>query len=176
MAQSANLTQCDRKGSEVSLYFSTGTCATPVWIFHKGVIGDLSLSETEDEDELTVRDPAQLVRQYIEGKIDIEISGEQVVDYDYEGCNFLNAMRAGGSPGDICILSGYMSEVGVAGWRGHMRNFDRSVSGPDQGSARQTFRLKPAACVLAECKVRPVKVAVANAIADYSPQTFTPTA
>lgn len=176
MAQSANLTQCDKNGAEMSLYFSTGTCATPVWIFHKGIIGDLQLGESEDQNELTSRDPAQIVKQYTEGKIDIEVSGEQVVDSDYEGCNFINAMRAKGSPGDICILTGYMSEVGSFGWRGHMRNFDRSISGPENGAARQSFMLKPAACVLVACKVRPVKVTTADAVADYSPQTFTPTA
>ena len=154
MAQSANLTQCDKNGAEMSLYFSTGTCATPVWIFHKGIIGDLQLGETEDQNELTSRDPAQIVKQYTEGKI---------------------AMRAKGSPGDICILTGYMSEVGSFGWRGHMRNFDRSISGPENGAARQSFMLKPAACVLVACKVRPVKVTTADSVADYSPQTFTPT-
>ena len=171
-----DLTQCDKKGSEVSLYYNTGTCATAVWKFHKGVVGDLNLSETESENELSSRDPVQLVRQYTEDKIDVEITGEQVIDRDYEGCAFLNSMRSGGSARDVCILTGYMSETGNFGWRGYFRNFDRSISGPESGPARQTFRLKPAACVLAECKVRPVSVAVAEAVADYTPGTFTPTA
>lgn len=175
MPQSANLTQCDKQGHEVSLYLSTGTCDTPVWIFHKGVVGDLNLSETENENELSNRDPAQIVRQYTEDKIDLEISGEQVVDQDYEGCAFINSMRSKGEARDVCILSGYMSEVGNFGWRGHFRNFDRSVSGPESGAARQTFRLKPAACVLEACKVRPVKVDSADAVADYSPEVFYPT-
>ena len=175
MAQSTNLTQCDKQGSEISLYYNTGTCATPVWVFHKGVVGDLNLSETENENELSNRDPAQIVRQYTEDKIDLEISGEQVVDQDYEGCAFINSMRSKGVPGDVCWLSGYMSETGNFGWRGKFRNFDRSISGPESGAPRQTFRLKPAACVLEECKVRPVKVSVADAVADYSPETFTPT-
>lgn len=172
MTQRAELTQCDKKGSEVSLYLSTGTCATPVWFFHKGATGDLNLSETEAENELSSRDPAQLVRQYTEDKIDLEISGEQVVDQDYIGCAFINSMRSGGSARDVCFLTGYMSEVGNTGWRGLFRNFDRSISGPESGPARQTFRLKPAACVLEECKVRPVKVATANTISDYAPETF----
>jgi len=176
MPQSAELTQCDKKGSEISLYLNTGSCATPVWIYHKGVVGDLSLSETESEAEQSVRDPAQLVKQYIEDKIDVEISGEQVVDQLYEGCAFINSMRSGGSPRDVCFLTGYMSEVGNTGWRGYFRNFDRSISGPESGAARQTFRLKPAGCVVVACKVRPVNVAVAAAVADYAPETFTPTA
>lgn len=176
MTQSANLTQCDKKGSEVSLYLNTGTCATPVWIYHKGVVGDLNYSETENENEQSNRDPAQLVRQYTEDKIDVEISGEQVVDQDYEGCAFINSMRSGSSPRDVCILTGYMSEVGNTGWRGYFRNFDRSVSGPESGPQRQTFRLKPAACVLVACKVRPVEVATADSVEDYDPGTFTATA
>lgn len=175
MTQSANLTQCDKKGSEVSLYLNSGTCDTPVWFYHKGVVGDLNLSETENENEQSNRDPAQLVRQYTEDKIDVEISGEQVVDQDYEGCAYINSMRSGGTPKDVCFLTGYMSEVGNVGWRGYFRNFDRSISGPESGPGRQTFRLKPAACVLEACKVRPVRVASANAVANYDPHIFVPT-
>ena len=70
MPQSANLTECDKRGSEFSLYLNLGNdCSTPVWTYHKGVTGDLSLNETENENELSVRDPAQLVRQYLEDKM-----------------------------------------------------------------------------------------------------------
>lgn len=175
MTQSADLTQCDKKGSEISLYLNVGTCATPVWIYHKGAVGDLNLTETENQNELSNRDPEQLVRQYTEDKIDIEIAGEQVVDKDYEGCAFLNSMRAGGDARDVCYLTGYMSETGNFGWRGKFRNFDRSISGPESGAPRQTFLLKPAACVTAACKVRPVQVATADSIEDYAPETFVPT-
>ena len=175
MTQTADLVQCDKAGNEMSLYLNTGTCDTPVWIFHKGVIGDLNLGETENENEQSSRDPAQIVRQYSEDKIDVEISGEQQVDSFYEGFVFLNSMRNRGDSRDVCILTGYMSEVGNVGWRGKFRNFDRSISGPESGSQRQTFRLKPAACVTAACKVRPVQVATADAVADYDPTTFEPT-
>ena len=175
MAQSANLTQCDRKGSEGSIYFNaTGTCLVPVWIYHKGVVGDLELTETENENENTGRDPAVLVREYTEDRIELEISGQQYIDSDYEGCNYINSMRSGGSSRDILILDGYITEVGVTGWRGKFRNFDRSKSYPESGPPRQQFRLKPAAC--GDCKVRPVKVAVAGTAADYDPSVFTPTA
>lgn len=177
MPQSDQLTKCDKKGSEVSLYCNFGQdCTTPVWSYHKGVTGDLNLGETEDEEELSVRDPAQTVKQYVESKIDVEISGEQVVDQDYEGCAFLNSARSGGSPIDVAFLSGYITEVGNVGWRGNFRNFDRSISGPESGPSVQTFRLKPAACVSDACKVRPVEVTVADTIADYDPGDFTPTA
>lgn len=177
MPQSATLTLCDKKGTEVSLYLNLGgDCTTPVWTFHKGAVGDLNISETEDEDEQSSRDPAQLVKQYVESKIDVEIAGEQHVDQLYEGCAFLNSLRSGGSAGDVAALSGYITEVGSAGWRGKFRNFDRSITGPESGGSRQTFRLKPSACVLDACKVRPVMIAVAGTVADYNPQTFTPTA
>ena len=71
--QSADLTLCDKKGSEFSLYLNLGNdCSTPVWTYHKGVTGDININETEDEEELSVRDPAQIVKQYIEGKIDVD--------------------------------------------------------------------------------------------------------
>jgi len=94
MALNTELSQCDRKGSEFSLYYNSGNnCGTPVWVYHKGITGDLSINETEDEEELSVRDPAQIVKQYVEAKIDVEIAGQQVVDPLYEGCRILNATR-----------------------------------------------------------------------------------
>jgi hypothetical protein len=177
MAQTANLTLCDKKGSEVSLYCNFGNdCSAPVWSYHKGVSGDLNLGETEDEEELSVRDPAQLVKQYIESKIDVEISGEQVVDQDYEGCAFLNSARSGGTAIDVAFLTGYITEVGNIGWRGRFRNMDRSITGPESGPPKQTFRLKPSACVTDACKVRPVKVATADEIDNYTPEVFVETA
>jgi hypothetical protein len=176
MSQSANLTECDKKGSEFSLYLNLGNdCSTPVWTYHIGVTGDLNINETEDESEQSVRDPAQLVKQYIESKIDVEISGEQVVDQLYEGCAFLNSARSGGSPVDVAALSGYIDDVGSMGWRGRFRNFDRSMTGPESGAATQQFRLKPAACQTAVCKVRPVMIATADTIGDYNPETFNET-
>lgn len=177
MAQSAELTLCDKKGSEFSLYLNLGNdCTTPVWSYHKGATGDLDLGETEDEEELSVRDPSQIVKTYVESKIDVEISGTQVVDQDYEGCAFINSARSGGSSIDVAFLTGYIGDVGSEGWRGKFRNFDRSRSGPESGAPSQTFRLKPAACQLTSCKVRPIRVAVADAVADYDPGTYTATA
>lgn len=176
MPQSADLTLCDKKGSEFSLYLNLGNdCSTPVWTFHKGVTGDLAINETEDEEELSVRDPAQVVKQYVESKIDVEIAGEQVVDQLYEGCAFVNSARSNGSAIDVAVLSGYITDVGSVGWRGKFRNFDRSMTGPESGAPSQQFRLKPAACQIAACKVRPVEIAVASAIADYNPETYTAT-
>lgn len=177
MPQSANLTLCDKKGVEFSLYLNMGNdCSTPVWTYHKGVIGDLNINETEDEEEQSLRDPSIVTKQYVTGKIDIEISGEQTVDQLYEGCAFVNSARSNGTPIDVAVLSGLITQVGSTGWRGRFRNFDRSMTGPEQGSPRQQFRLKPASCQVAACQVRPVQIATSGTIADYNPQTFTPTA
>ena len=173
MALNTELSQCDRKGSEFSLYYNSGNdCGNEVWVYHKGITGDLSINETEDEEELSVRDPAQLVKQYVEAKIDVEIAGQQVVDPLYEGCRILNAARSGGYAMDLAALSGYITDVGSEGWRGRFRNFDRSRTGPETGAPTQTFRLKPAACQSTTCKVRPVLIAVAGTVADYDPTVY----
>jgi len=173
LALSDELTLCDKKGSEFSLYLNLGNdCSTPAWTFHKGVTGDLAINETEDEEELSVRDPAQIVKQYVEAKIDVEISGQQVVDPIYEGCRFLNAARSGGPAVDIAALSGYITDVGSEGWRGRFRNFDRSRTGPETGAPNQTFRLKPAACQVSDCAVRPVLIENAGDVDDYDPTVY----
>jgi hypothetical protein len=173
MPLNTELSLCDKKGSEFSLYLNLGNdCSTPAWTFHKGVTGDLSINETEDEEELSVRDPAQIVKQYVEAKIDVEISGQQVVDPLYQGCRFLNAARSGGPSVDVAALSGYITDVGSEGWRGRFRNFDRSRTGPETGAPNQTFRLKPAACQSTACRVRPVLIEAANNIADYDPSVY----
>lgn len=173
MALNSELTLCDKKGSEFSIYLNLGNdCSTPVWTFHKGVVGDLEINETEDEEELSVRDPAQTVKQYVESKIDVEISGTQVVDPLYEGCRFLNSARSGSNPVDVAVLSGYIGDVGSEGWRGKFRNYDRSRSGPETGAPTQNFRLKPAACQITACKVRPVLIATAGTVADYDPAVY----
>lgn len=176
MPQSAELTQCDEDGLKVSLYLNLGNdCTTPVWSYHKGVTGDLNIGHTNDQNERSVRDPAQNFKQYVPGKGDIEITGQQVVDFDYEGNAFINSATKGGEAIDVLVLSGYLSDIGSAGYRGKFFNFDQSFTGPESGAGEQSFLLKPAACVATACKVRPVKVSVADTIADYDPGTFTPT-
>jgi len=176
-----DLTQCDKKGSEVSLYYDTAddptisggsSCTTPVWVYHKGITGDLSINETEDEEELSVRDPDQLFKQYTESKGDLEVSGEQVVDPLYEGFIYLNAMRNGSFARNCLVLTGYLTELGNIGFKGKFRNFDRSITGPESGASKQNFKLKPAACVKSGCKITPVKTAATNTIANYNPGVF----
>jgi hypothetical protein len=174
MPQSADIgTACEKKGSAFSLYLNLGNdCTTPVWTFHEGVTGDLNLSETEDEEERLVRDPNKRVKEFTTDRINVEISGEQIVNQLYEGCAFLNSAQFKGIPIDVLFLDGPITEVGASGWRGRFINLDRSKSGPQTGNAAQTFRLKPAACQDSDCQVRPVIVEVADAIVDYDPEIF----
>lgn len=167
---SANPTKCDRRGKELSLYFNTGTSTTPVWVFHQGMIGDLNLGETEDEEQLETRSVTRLVKEYIEGDIDINITGQQLVDEDYEGYLFLYSMRAGGDARDVMVLTGAIDTAGVVGWRGMMRNKDRSITGAATGGMTATVSLRPAACT--ETPVRPVKIAAESTVGDWDPTTY----
>ncbi len=181
MTMATDLTQCDKKGTEVSLYYDTAddpstaggsSCTTPVWVFHKGITGDLSINETDDEEELSVRDPDQIYKQYTESKSDLEVSGEQVVDPLYEGFIYLNAMRPGSYARNILVLTGYLTELNNIGFKGKFRGFDRSITGPESGASKQNFKLKPAACVKSGCKITPVKTAAAGTLASYNPGLF----
>lgn len=181
MPGETDLTNCDKKGSEVSLYYDTAddpttaggsTCTTPVWVYHKGITGDLSINETGDEEELSVRDPDQIYKQYSESKHDLEVSGEQVVSPDYEGYIYLNAMRAGSFARNMLVLTGYLTELKNVGFKGKFRNFDFSITGPETGASKQNFKLKPAACVKAGCKITPVKTGAAGTITSYDPGAF----
>jgi hypothetical protein len=177
MAQTSDVgIACEKKGSEFSMYLNLGNdCSTPVWTFHKGIIGDLTITETEDEEERLIRDPSQKVKEFITDRINLEISGTQIVNQLYEGCAFLNSARVGGEAVDVLVLDGPITEVGAAGWRGRWINPERTKEGPQTGGATQNFRLKPAACQVAACKVRPVIVDEADSIDEYDPEVFTPT-
>jgi hypothetical protein len=181
MPGATELINCDKKGSEVSLYYDTAddpsavggsNCATPVWVYHKGITGDLSINDTEDEEELSVRDPDQLYKQYSESKADLEISGEQAVEPGYEGYIYLNAARNGSFARNFLVLTGYLTELLNVGFRGKFRNFDRSITGPESGASKANFKLKPAACVRSGCKITPVKTAAASTITTYDPGAF----
>jgi hypothetical protein len=176
-----DLTDCDKKGSEVSLYYDTAddpttsggsSCTTPVWVYHKGITGDLSFNETDDEEELSVRDPDMYYKQYSESKSDLEISGEQTVSPTYEGYIYVNSARPGSFARNFLALTGYLTEVGNVGFKGKFRNFDRSITGPETGAPKQNIKLKPAACVKSGCKITPVKVATASTLATYDPGAF----
>lgn len=181
MPMLTDLTQCDKKGTEVSIYYDTAddpavaggsACATPTWVFNKAVTGDVTITETEDEEELSSRDPALRYKQYTESKADLEVGGELMVDPLYEGFIFINAMRSGSYARNMLVLTGYLTELNNIGFRGKWRNFDRTISGPETGAQKQTFKLKPAACVKTGCYITPVKTAAAGTTAVYDPGLF----
>jgi len=175
MTTTAELSKCDNPGSAASIYFNsadtglTYDCSAAVWVRHKGLIGDLSVTETEPENKLGRRDPSRIYDEYVSGRIQLDISGQQAFDIDYEGCDALNKARNGNASVDLLILSNLISVVGSAGYRGKFRNFDRSSSFPEEGAATQNFKLMPAACSLVACVVRAVRVNIASAIVDYTP-------
>lgn len=141
---------CDRRGRDMVLYYNTGTCIAPVWVLHKGIIGDLTLSETEDDEELASRNPDRITKEYIDGEIDLAVTGTMGTDEGYAGYSFLMTR---GSIG-VMILTGSFDEENSSGWEGEWKNKDRTINGPTTGSMTTNFNLKPAACTL--CPVRPV--------------------
>ena len=170
---STAVTESCKRGIDLTLYYNTGTNAAQVWVEHVGIIEDLSMPETEDENELTGRRVTRQVKEYTDGDIDISITGTQVCDPEYEGWQFLNSMRNGGPSRDVMCLTGKIGEVGSYGWRGDFRNFDRSFNGPATGNLTNAFNLKPAVpCRADHVGVRVVKVAVADAIADFDPTDY----
>jgi len=170
MPLSATIAECQNKGKDMALYYNTGSCSVPVWVEHIGVIGDLTLAEADEEEELQRRRSTTNVKVYIPGLTDVGITGTQITDGNYEGNVFLNSMRTGGDPRDVLLLTDDIATVGAYGWRGKMYNFDRGISGPYQGEQEQNFNLKPAGC--SDCDVRAVKVAVASAVANYDATLF----
>lgn len=158
---------CDVRGLEGTLYYNTGDDTTEVWVEHLGLTGDATLSEVEDDNELSTRNRNRKVKEYTEGDTDINITGTQTMDPQYQGWQVLYSMRTGGEPYDMMWLNQPMSEVGAVGWRGKMRNKDRTGNFPAQGPQTQNFSLRPAACT--DVPVREVKISVADTPADYDP-------
>lgn len=170
MPLSATIADCVNKGKDMVLYYNTGTCASPVFVEHQGIKGDMTLAEADDEEEVQRRSSASNIKEYVPGLTDVGISGTQITDGNYEGNVFLNSMRTGGVPRDVLVLTDDIGTVHAYGWRGKMWNFDRGISGPFQGEQEQSFSLKPAAC--SDCAVRAVKVLVAAAAADWDATAF----
>lgn len=163
--------QCDKRGQDLLLYYNVGTKATPIWVEHLGIVGDLTLNEAEELNSRSVRSSTREVNEYTEGEIELSISGTQITDTAYEGYVFLQSMRRGGSARDVMILTGTIDTVGSQGWRGKMRNSDRGVSGPESGAMTTNFNLQPAAC--SDTPVGPVQINVAGTVSDFDPASFT---
>lgn len=172
MVLTATPSDCQNAGKDMVLYYNVGDCADPIWVEHLGVVGDLNLGITDDEEELTRRRQDSNIKEYLPGQTDISVTGQQITDGNYEGNAILNSMIKDGEPQDILVLTSSIDTVNSYGVRGKFYNFDRSLSGPNQGEQEQSFNLKPAAC--ADCPVRYVHVTVGGDAVDYDPGTFTP--
>lgn len=167
MTATATPQNCDVRGMEMTLYFNLGDDDTPVWTEHLGLTGDMTISEVEDDEELTTRNRNRAVKEYVEGETDLNITGEQVMDPQYIGWQMLYSARTHGQPIDVMVLTNPMDVVGAVGWRGKMRNKDRTFNGPATGAQTQQFSLRPSACT--DVPVRPVKVVAENDVEDYDP-------
>jgi len=164
-----------KKGSEMVLYYNTGTEETPTWVEHIGVTGDLTLSETEESQELTGRRIGRDVKEYNEGEIELAITGEQLCDPGYAGWQFLNSMRRGGISREVMCLTGPVGTIGSYGWRGDFRNFDRTFNGPQSGNMTNQFNLQPAAqChdAWSECRVVKVVDDTGATLQDFDPTSY----
>ena len=167
MVATATPENCDLRGMDMVLYFNMGDDDTPIWVEHEGLTGDITVAETEDENELSTRRRNRVVKEYTEGDTDIAITGTQVMDPLYIGWQYLYSARTNGEAKDFMVLTQPLSEVGAVGWRGMMRNYDRTFNGPAQGSQNQNFNLKPSACTTVP--VRSVMVSEEDTAADWDP-------
>jgi hypothetical protein len=158
---------CDVRGMDMTLYINLGDEDTPVWSEHIGLTGDMTIDETEDENELSTRNRNRMTKQYTEGDTDLNITGEQVLDPLYIMWQMLYSARTHGQPIDVMVLNQPMDVVGASGWRGMVRNMNRTWNGPATGSQSQQFSLRPAACTLTP--MRPVRVVAEDTVEDYDP-------
>lgn len=161
--------KCDRRGREGTLYLNTGDDVSQVWVEHLSLVGDLTIGEVEDDEELETRSATRVYKEYIEGNVDINITGSQTIDENYLGFLFLYAMRSGGNPRDVMVLTNTIDVDGSVGFRGKMRNKDRTFNMPATGAMTQAFSLRPAACT--DVSVRPVKVS-SSTPADWDPTSY----
>ena len=162
------ITECQNDGDKMKLYYSlSGDCDSPVWVEHVGIINDLNLADTDDEQQVNRRGSVNSIKKYNPGDTDLAVTGTQIVQGNYQGFQVLNSAKKGGAPRHLMILSGALSDVNSIGYAGHWYNLDRSISGPAEGEQEGSFNLRPAACVVEECEVKAVKVLVSGTAADW---------
>lgn len=162
------ITECQRQGDEMRLYYSlSGDCDTPVYVEHVGIIGDLTLSDVADENQVQRRGASGGTKTYNPGDKEVSITGTQIVAGDYDGYNVIRSAGRGGSPVDFLILTGPLSDTNSVGYRGKFYNFDNTINGPAEGEMDGAVNLKPAAC--SDCPVREVKVVSPGTAADWDP-------
>jgi hypothetical protein len=153
------------------MYYNVGTCLVPVWAEHSGVVGDLTLGITDDEEELIRRSSTANFKEYIPGRTDISITGNQIPDGNYDGNAAFNSAIKDSGAIDLLVMTDDVDTLYAYGVRGKFYNFDRSINAPAQGEMEQAFSFKPAAC--ADCPVRYVRVSVEGTAADWDPTDFT---
>ena len=171
MPLTTTITDCQHDGSEFICYYNVGTASVPIWVEHQGLIGDLNLGMTDDENESTRRSTTSNFKEYLPGKTDAVFSGQQITDGNYEGNAAFNSAVKDGDPIDLLILTDDVDTAYGYGLRGEFYNFDRSISAPASGEQEQSFSFKPAACPTTA--VRYVQVASAGTASDFDPTTIT---
>lgn len=172
MPLSKKVTNCQNPGTDMSVYWNAGTANSPIWVLHTGIIGDLNLGLTDDENESTRRDSSTNFKEFSPGKTDCSITGNQIPDGNFEGLNAFNSAIKGGDPIDLLVLTGPITEQYAYGVRGEFYNFDRSLSGPATGDMEQAFNMRPAACPTVP--VRYVQITAPNTVATKDWTNFTP--
>lgn len=171
MPASTTLAECQNDGSDMRVYYDiSGTCDTPVLVEHIGVIGDLNINDVDDENQVQRRGAQGGIKTYNPGDTELAVTGQQIVDGNYEGFLAITKAKKGGVPGLFLILTGQVSEVNAIGYWGKWFNFDRSLSGPAEGEQEGAFNLKPAAC--SDCLVRAVKITTASQVDDWDQTTL----
>lgn len=171
MPLTATPQDCEKRGQELTLYYNVGDEETPVWVEHVGIVGDLTMTETEELNQRNPRRSSRRTNEYSEGEVEVSISGTQVTDPLYEGWAMLYKARKGGTPVDVMCLSGLITEVGATGWRGMVRNGDRTWNGPETGGMTSNFNLQPAAC--ADVAMREVQIQTPGTVEDFDPTSVT---
>lgn len=162
------ITQCQYNGSDARLYYNlSGDCNNPVWVEHVGIVGDLTLTDTDDQQQV-VRRGGGSIKTYNPGDTEISIAGTQVPQVNYQGFQAITSAKKGGSPRHFMFLTGPIATVNSFGYSGQFYNFERSVSAPGEGEMEQSFELRPAACVLDECEVKAVKVLSGGTASDWN--------
>ncbi len=162
------IVQCQYDGSNAKLYYNlSGNCAAPVWVEHIGIVGDLSLADTDDKQQVNRRG-GRAIKAYNPGDTEIAITGTQIPQANYQGFQVINAAKKGGKPRHFMFLTGSLSNVNAFGYSGHFFNFDRSVSAPGDGEMEASFDLQPAACVAAACEVKAIKVLSIGTTSDWT--------
>jgi len=171
MPLSASITNCQTNGSDFSTYYNVGTAGSPIWVLHDGIIGDLTLGITDDENQSTRRSATSNFKEYLPGKTDLNFTGQQIPDGNYEGQAAFNSAIKDGDPIDLLLLTDDVDTQYAYGVRGEFYNFDRSISAPAEGEMEQSFSMKPAACPTVA--VRYVRVETAGTASDFDPTDIT---